>query len=947
LNIPRVELSDGFKAPSLGAPKTYFTSSGAVKFTEALQWELFTFLRDVSPPYRLITHIPFEEPLRSSIKRFLVSMEAYYESSNPLIPRMDLIRGASSGPQYAEYLKNLRFKSFITSSNLSILEEPTWWNKIEPLFITDIGDIFNYQYLIFFEEEVEDYKYGFEPVNIDSETLNKFGEVLRTLVRGIKLENIDEREILLSNSGSIALDKNFKKNKIFDLKNGRSLQFSEQRNPCKRCVVQIGPQNARDAVINQLDDLNTIKLIEFQVMALLEHLESYTVNKDLDKFDKKYIKFQKKYRWFLCRDFTKEGITKPRQILTKMLQVLNEEFPEINAFKKWRFYENFELIVDDQILKPLRGHGLGMANSLTTLMQIVIFLLVKEQYDYEPHIHLLTHNDDAIIGAKKARDIEEFWALEEEILKKLSILRNPKKSFFGKYGGVFIERYFSRFIPDLNRKESYQRRELKIAYCAANIVHAKQIISSQVYIDREYLSLELEKIVSFWGYEFFPEEIHYPAFCGGWFNESLYGVSLDLVRLNDLPFDSRVVRAYNACKNSTLKPRYKKGLYNPPVNRLFPDTVLRIEDRYQLLFDIGTRYEIECKYSSLKVNPELYIKAWDRLLKDRRKNYLKEFSLDFETFIKEITTNSINDFIPLDFMIEKSIKTSQFHTELEDPYNSPTPLISYLAFLNGDPKVEKNPWSILFTGPNKINSRLTASERKRIKLVVGELSLTGKLTKNTITYPESEEDFLQIQELYFSPFTYLKVYGDLNNPYVPIIKREFRNPIIEKKRQVYGRFLTFNEIYAFTQYRFIEGFSLENPDLEALFEKKFPPKKEPEEEPSELYEEESEETKYYTDEGLIKYPLPAYFSIYLDDPWRAEGDVKKIFERVLYYDQTKRYLIDQANFEGQPVDLKNLFEEYQNEDLQIKEIFQYHYGYNLGDIESEEEDDPGGFDLFN
>jgi len=737
--------------------------------------------------------------------------------------------------------------------------------------------------------------------------------------------------------------------KIFEVKE-RMNGFSESRHPVKRCVIQVGPQNTRDTVINQLNDLNKIKLIEFQTMKILEELENFIVNKNLEDFEIKYSKFKKNHKWFLCRDFTKEGITKPRELLYSILKVFNELYPDMEAYQDIDFFNSFELIVDNEMKRPLRGHGLGMANSLTTLMQIIIFTMTKLKMEINTDaITLLTHNDDAIIGTQKSFEIEEYWEKEEEILVGLGLLRNPKKSFYGKNFGVFIERYFSKDIPTMNRKDSYQRRELMIAFAATNIVHAKQIVSSQVYLDKQYIQLKLEEIINYWGYEFFPEEVNYPAFCGGWYNEAIYGVSTDLRRLDELPYDSRVYRAYKACKDSRLKPKFKKGDYRSPVSKIFPLQCSFIEEPYRLIYDIGTRYDIESKYTSLKVNPELYIKAWERLKKDRRKIFLQNHSATFEDFIKEVTTSSNRDFIPLDFMVEKTIKTEAYQGRLEDPYQTSTPLLSYLSWLEPIQGIDRNPWGLIFSQSSSVSSRLTTTQRKRLKVVMNELSLAGKLTLDQVLIPEDEVENLELQGSYFSPYSFAKVYGEVENIWIPILKEEYRNPLIKRKELVYNRLLSKSEILLFHRFgkdKMLRDFIIsKNTSYERitnLLQEIYEYQKEEVKEPIHS-DSSSEELEYDADEERILYPLPSEFRKYLLMPSRAQGEIKERFDSInKLKSRMKMSLATDLPFER----FTDLMEEWERLDPLSQYIWTSVWGNPKQESEEESEEEEVEFSLF-
>jgi len=931
--------------------KTYFSAGGATKWNIDYKYSLVKFFSEIYKPYKLVVDIPFPEPLRSSIRRFLLSVEAYSSSRNPVIPEREILDGVTNGPAFATYLKRVRFKSFINTTRAVLLEKPEWWEEVPSYHIDDIGDIFNYQYLIHWEEDIEDYQKGFLPLKQNAKMLNKFRKCLKNLISDTSINLIDEREILLGSSGSICIDSKYKKHPTFKIKGTKENFLSKKRGPCRRSVIQVHPEGGRDAVINQLSDLNRIKLIEYQTAEVLKIFSSQTVSKDLNIFEIKYKKFKENHKWFLCRDLTKEGITKPRSLLKIMMEELHNQYPDAKAYEYTDFFDDYEIIVNDEILKPIRGHGLGMANALTTLMQLIIFQMTIEKMNIDTdRISLLTHNDDAIVGTQKRFELELFWDAEEDILRGLDLLRNPKKSFLAKNAGVFLEKYFSPALLNINKKESYQRRELFMAYCATNIVQAKQLVSSQVYLDRDILTLNLEEIVTFWGYEFFPEEIHYPAFCGGWYNEGIYGVSTDLKRLEELEYDHRIIRAYLACKNSRIKPKWEKGTYHPPVSSIFPLQSLKISEDYYGLFDIGSLYDVKTKYTSIKVNPELYKIAWDKLRQQRLKTYLtSKPQVSFKRFIRMIVTEQDKDFIPLDWMIEKSIETVIQENTYEDPYESHNVLLSYLSSIEPIEGIKPNEWGVIFSNNNTISAKLTADQRKRLKVVFGNLSLTGKLRNDTSVFPKEDDDFILIQSRTFATMPFLKVCSELNNPHVPILKEKYVNPKISKKKTVWGRYLTVRQYMEYSR-------NLDSPNIfKVIMDKNLNDERIDQLEIviSKLIQdkliEETVESEDSTEPEHVEYqktilivPSPENYKLYLTGI-PAWGEAKIIFSKIFNF----KTEFDRLEFEMFASNREDIFSRYRLMTDIEKEIWIDAYGDPESVSPDESEDEAGeGFDLF-
>jgi hypothetical protein len=78
------------------------------------------------------------------------------------------------------------------------------------------------------------------------------------------------------------------------------------------------------------------------------------------------LKSMEKFKFSYCRDLTKEGLTKPRNLLKIMLECIKKRFEDFPVQPD--FFDTYCVLVDGGNVYPPRGHGLGMANELTTLM---------------------------------------------------------------------------------------------------------------------------------------------------------------------------------------------------------------------------------------------------------------------------------------------------------------------------------------------------------------------------------------------------------------------------------------------------------------------------------------------------------------------------------------------------------------------------------------------------
>jgi hypothetical protein len=777
--------------------ETDYVPRDSIEWSEILRDNLIHFYSKCNYPYRNITDIPFGNPLKSEIRRFFIALDAYIDSPDPAIPEKLILKG-SADKDFAKYLKRLKQKSVITSWGSEPYSTPDWWDKVDAYRINDIGQIFNFAYLIFFKDDVDDYLEGFSPVNINGEILSRFEETLFDLLPDRdSFDEIDRREVLLEVSGSMCIDNNFK-SKPHYLQKPKELFFSKKRSPVKRSVIPVSPNNTRDSVLNRPADLNTISLIDKQVNEILRKMEGHIHLRDKDRCTKICKNLHEKYTLFLHRDLKKEGITKPRQLLKSMLRTLNRKYPDLFIFENYEFYDSFCLIQDGEKLFPERGHGLGCANSLTTLMQLTIHdLIVDELLDNIPNLDALeiALNDDFVVGFNDEYHVDSYWDMEEEILEGLGILRQPEKSFSSRNNFVIAERYFGTLGE--HKKISYKLREVLLPLACFNIVHAKAYISAvQTYVEDDLVSQYIKEISQFWGYEFFPTEVSYPIIFGGWLNPKMNGVDLSLTYLDELPLKDYVFRGAKAAATRPIKKRSSKNFYESPSSFLLD--LSRVPEKYLPMFDIEPIDIINDKYGRNLTRSEAFFKKFWRNLKTKRlKTFNKRLDMSLDDLILYIMKKYRNiEFYPCEDMVYKYHASNSFEVSIEDYYIDPNPKTALISYFSEIDYEFKEVFSVNFTEPDNFyikGHRLYSKEAQRT-LKSEKLSIFYEGIRHEYFFPDGFDP----NEQYISPIKIGVVARNLNFFKGYPEKREiFKDLLIEEKREIFGRFLSLKEMIWF------------------------------------------------------------------------------------------------------------------------------------------------------
>lgn len=773
-----------------------------IEWSEEISNELLQFFTKCNYPYRHIREIPFQEPLLGEIRRFFISLDAYIESSNPVVPEKDILYG-STMLDYAETLKRIKRKSFETTWKARNFSDPDWWEDIPAYIIKDIGDIFNYSYLIFWKQkDPDDYLHGFSDVNINKITLSKFKSAISDLLpERDSFQKIDQLEVLTTISSSVAYDSKQDKKSPHYLLKPKKLNFSKSFSKARRSIIHVSPNNVRDSVILDPSDLNTISLIDKQIMEILSKMKGHIHLKNKDRVSKRLRYLSDNFTLFIQRDIRKEGITKPRELLKAMLEVLYDSYPDIEIFQNTSFYDSFcYLDNDNKLLSPQRGHGLGMANTLTTLMQLAIHhMIVDELLDDIPELNTMciVLNDDFTAGFDDDYHLESYWDKEDEILEGLSIIRAPEKSFVTQWYFVIAERYITPFGE--HPKESYQRRELLLPLTCYNIVHAKEyFLAAQTYTDNKFHRLYLNEIRIHWGYEFYPEEFNYPSFVGGWLNDYIGGINMGLVTLDELPYKSYVARGFNA-SNYRPSVRNRGEMYKSPLFLLYGEP--EIPEEFQEHFDILSTHEISWKYGRLLANSNKeFILYWDKYKKKRKELFKQNSFFTYEELLINIVNRyQTTQFYPNDSMTIRYHKGNYIQVSICDPYIDPNAKIACLSKYNDTAYNFKETFSIRFTNKDEFTKKRSDLLSKEAQRSTKSEDLNNLLigSYDEIYYPT---DF-KPEEQYFNPIGIGRATALLNwGKGYPEIREIFRTSLLNEKREIFGRFLSIEELNFVTRY---------------------------------------------------------------------------------------------------------------------------------------------------
>jgi hypothetical protein len=499
--------------------------------------------------------------LGSIFKLYLEKINIYYKGDEAYSFLVDSIQ---KGPEFASELKELRQNRFLRGCMVKSRVDLVEADKMSSSY----DDTFPFNHLLFFEEkDPQDIKWMNVPVSdISSEDEMIFKNSLRNILpdNPTFYDNEDlAYEVRTSSSYSEEMEASLPA--FFQrLKTGKPKLTSKFT--ASRKYMMVGPGNSRDSIILTPDSLYTILRIGRDVLSLLDHIKTSAMKRglrieDVRKKLKKYEHKMKRTHGVYVRDFTKEGLTKNRALIRFCKEVLTRVYPGVESFHYMDIYDNLKIVLDcdiegvgksGQIFEPLRGHGLGMANELTTLIQCVLFEIYS---GVAPDIEGLFYNDDSIVVGLEA-SLPLVMHRDIEVMENYSLIYKDKKSYILEYGGVFLEEYFSIIYEDSNKKEKLLRCALKNLKLCHNVAQAKSIFNSvEIDLSNELIRKEFIDLVNFWGPEFFEGEENLPHMCGGWYTPKSFEHDESLIMIESLEFDVRMLKAFRACKSHVdLRP---------------------------------------------------------------------------------------------------------------------------------------------------------------------------------------------------------------------------------------------------------------------------------------------------------------------------------------------------------------------------------------------------------
>lgn len=429
------------------------------------------------------------------------------------------------------------------------------------------------RFFIFWEEECDDTANYFEPVDCDEELMDELLGCVREFsdmhLEGDSIFMEPSKFYIYQVTGASAYVPGAKKS----LPNWKAdaTGRDDGESPIMealRCLAPKAPGETRDTITLTPASRRTLRRCNWLPGITLRHHPDTPFGKPAGFIKDLLTEWGKRPSYYYCRDIRKKGLRIPKILLKEVTEAFYHRNPEM-ARKAGAFFNSFSIkFGEDDVRHPLRGHGLGMWEEFTTIIQFCVHRMVLRRMpgvkcDYN------AMNDDMIVRFRNKSDAELYQDQDEYIMNHLDIKLKLEKSGIGR-GGFYCEEYLK---PDgtLCSKEGLFIGALESVRYALNIVHAKELTNSIMASAEKTPAVisKLRDIISYWGYEFYPEECSQPYLYGGWVTPTDHG--LDLTLQVDLT-DKNQTAAYWAVMEKNSVPR---TLQEDPV--LAVNRVLRVE----------------------------------------------------------------------------------------------------------------------------------------------------------------------------------------------------------------------------------------------------------------------------------------------------------------------------------------------------------------------------------
>jgi hypothetical protein len=480
------------------------------------------------------------EPERSALHSFMVNLWAYSWAGPKLtLGYFDIMsRSLLEGPAFAKWLDGFKTYQLVLGVGDSVpfsneIEETyKQWPKEKKL---TVGDMYRANMLFPWAPPKPDVvEITSKPVEQDPEIISLFREKARAWCQHPLRQIITLRPDEMSGNRESTRKAQEGKQFLQDPKPPGS-----RRDRSRIAYIPRELKESRAACVETVASLSSVRLIDATVRRVLStdkrskmDVHGATLKNEMErKLTGRPAGTQKKFyrsptpRGAYCRDFKKEGLTKPRNLIRIMLEELKAAYPWCAAFRNPGFFDEWEFTItgdEEMIFYPPRGHGLGMCNALTTLMQLIIEDIVKDKvWVHDRPIWSGYNNDDAAMIFNNTTQAISYSKVDREVCRALSLDFKDKSTFISTQFIVLCEVYAGP--PKMNERGTFGFMTVGNLLKAINASHARELAAS---MSARVKTQFLEEVGRYWGTILYRNEQQRGRLIGGWFPVSQHGIDI-------------------------------------------------------------------------------------------------------------------------------------------------------------------------------------------------------------------------------------------------------------------------------------------------------------------------------------------------------------------------------------------------------------------------------------
>lgn len=303
-------------------------------------------------------------------------------------------RCLTEGSEFATVLKDFRFytlKSIITKEFGVSEDTLDGYEGYDSIFLES--------HLIHWKaDKSDDNEWSYipeEPGNkeLRSSIKDTFREIVRKNKDKIHIPTREECLLSVKNASSYTYENNhtvFHGINCVDLK---AKECTQARG--KRVVVDVCPGGCRDTVIPSIDTLIELRKNSKIFSQICDLLPNSAMCKPLHVPRRTKFLIDDTLE-FLMVDFRKLGLSFPHSLIKDLQDVIREELGTT-------LIDLTDIIIEDEKVykRPKRGYCLGWFNEAPTIIQCLLFKVLKKLLPEGLFLHLVAYNDDGVWGIKK------------------------------------------------------------------------------------------------------------------------------------------------------------------------------------------------------------------------------------------------------------------------------------------------------------------------------------------------------------------------------------------------------------------------------------------------------------------------------------------------------------------------------------------------------------------